>query len=255
MLLEPLVSTIETIKERIATHGPALRQNETRTRAALIDPLLQALGWDVSDPSLVTPEYRVDVGWADYALKGPGDKPAAVIEAKRLGTFLENHLSQAVGYCIEQGVAYAAVTDGDRWQLYRTFDQVPMEQKRILDVVISGTYPYECALKFLLLWQPNLVTGKAVEPNAPVLATLPSTPLVQLTPIVESVATPIVGREPVTSSVSTAWMPLSSVDPNKKSNPPPREIRFDPNKKSNPPPREIRFATKSTCPILVECAG
>ena len=59
MLLEPLVSTIETIKARIATHGTALRENETRTRMALIDPLLQALGWDTSDPSLVLPEFDV----------------------------------------------------------------------------------------------------------------------------------------------------------------------------------------------------
>ena len=53
MLLEPLVSTIETIKGRIATHGASLRQNETRTRAALIDPLLTALGWD----SFPTPRW------------------------------------------------------------------------------------------------------------------------------------------------------------------------------------------------------
>ena len=81
MMLDELVSVIETIKECINTHGPSLRQNETRTRRALIDPLLQVLGWDTSDPALVTPEYRVDVGWADYALQGAGNKPAAVIEA------------------------------------------------------------------------------------------------------------------------------------------------------------------------------
>lgn len=43
MLLEPLVSVIEIIKARIEDHGPSLRENETRTRMALIDPLLQAL--------------------------------------------------------------------------------------------------------------------------------------------------------------------------------------------------------------------
>ncbi len=30
MLLEPLVSTIEMIQDRIDRHGPALRENETR---------------------------------------------------------------------------------------------------------------------------------------------------------------------------------------------------------------------------------
>ena len=74
MLLDDLVGVIEVLKERIATHGATLRQNETRTRAALVDPLLQVLGWNTADPALVTPEYRVDVGWADYALIGPAEK-------------------------------------------------------------------------------------------------------------------------------------------------------------------------------------
>ena len=59
MPLDDLVSVIEAIKQRIREHGDTLRQNETRTRMALIDPLLTALGWDVADPGLVTPEYDV----------------------------------------------------------------------------------------------------------------------------------------------------------------------------------------------------
>ncbi len=167
MLLEPLISTIETIKERISVHGPTLRENETRTRMALIDPLLQALGWDTTDPALVTPEYRVGVGWADYALRSVGNKPAAVIEAKRLGSIVENHLDQAVGYCIQQGIAYAGVTDGSHWQLYRTFEPMPLVEKLVLDVSIASTPAHEATLKMLLLWRPNLVSGQAVEANEP----------------------------------------------------------------------------------------
>ena len=88
MLLEPLASTIGTLKERIQTHGSALRENETRTRMALIDPLLTALGWDVFNPTLVLPEYTAGGGRADYALLGPDDKPVALIEAKKLGEAL-----------------------------------------------------------------------------------------------------------------------------------------------------------------------
>ena len=49
MPLDDLVHVIETLQQRIKDHGDSLRQNETRTRMALIDPLLQALGWDVAD--------------------------------------------------------------------------------------------------------------------------------------------------------------------------------------------------------------
>ena len=168
MPLDDLVKVIETLKQRITSYGQTF--NETQTRMALIDPLLTALGWDVSDPEIVTPEYRTDVGWADYALRGPGNKPAAVVEAKRLGSFVENHLDQVVNYCIQQGIAYAAVTDGSHWQMYRTFDPLPLAEKRVLDVQIGNMAAYECALKFLLLWQPNLESGQPVTGGTPILS-------------------------------------------------------------------------------------
>ncbi len=169
MMLEPLISTIKTLKGRIASYGTSLRQNETRTRAALIDPLLTALGWDVSDPALVTPEYGGGGGWADYALAGVGIQPAAVIEAKKLGSIVENHLDQAVTYCIREGIAYAGVTDGSHWQLYRTFDPVPLAEKLVLDVSIADLPPHEAGLKLLMLWRENLETGRPVASNQPVL--------------------------------------------------------------------------------------
>ena len=50
MGLDDLVARIELLQARIRSHKIALRENETRTRMALIDPLMHALGWDVSDP-------------------------------------------------------------------------------------------------------------------------------------------------------------------------------------------------------------
>ena len=50
-MLDDLVSVIETLQQRIREHGATLRENETRTRMALINPLLTALSWDVSDPA------------------------------------------------------------------------------------------------------------------------------------------------------------------------------------------------------------
>ena len=65
MLLDDLVGVIGTLQRRICDHGPALRENETRTRMALCDPLLSVLGWDVSDPGLVMSEYNVSGRRAD----------------------------------------------------------------------------------------------------------------------------------------------------------------------------------------------
>ena len=224
MLLDDLVGVIETLKERIAVHGAALRENETRTRMALIDPLLQALSWDTSDPAVVTPEYPVSRGRADYALLRPSDKPAVVLEAKKLSEGLENHNSQMVSYALEEGVAYAGLTDGDRWQIYEVFKPVPLSDKRILDVSIVNTPAHEAALKLLLLWRRNLASGQPVAANAPILATLSETPSEPSVPVPVSLD----GLDDVVppSIHEPGWTPISQVDP-MIGDPPPNAIRID----------------------------
>ncbi len=117
-MLDDLVATITALRERIRTHSSDLQANEIRTRMALINPLLQALEWDPADPALVTPEYTTDSGPVDYALRGSGDKPAAFIEAKKLGESLVKHQEQMVRYANMAGVPYAGLTDGNHWEFY-----------------------------------------------------------------------------------------------------------------------------------------
>lgn len=177
MLLDDLVRVIELLKERIATHGASLRENETRTRMALIDPLLQALGWDVSNPEMVTPEYDVSGRKADYALLGGSGTPSATVEAKRLGEPLASHRMQMLNYSNASGVEYAGLTDGDKWELYEVFKRGQLEDRRILDVSIANTPVHEAALKLLLLWQHNLASGQPVAANTPVIVSRPDNSL------------------------------------------------------------------------------
>ena len=52
-----LVRVIETLQRRIRSDRATIRGSEIRTRTALIDPLLYALGWDAANPALVVPDY------------------------------------------------------------------------------------------------------------------------------------------------------------------------------------------------------
>ena len=169
MPLDDLVEVIETLQQRIHNHGDSLRQNEIRTRVALIDPLLTALGWDVADPSLVMAEYSVGGGRADYALRTAGSIPAATFEAKRLGEPLEPHRLQMLNYSNAAGIRYAGLTDGNSWELYEIFKQGTLEERRILEVSIVSDFAYQSSLKFLLLWRPNLATGRPVEADRPLV--------------------------------------------------------------------------------------
>ncbi len=167
-MLDDLVGVIETLKARIKDHRPDLQANETRTRMALIDPLLQALGWDTTDPALVLPEYDLSGSRADYALLANG-KTAAFVEAKRLGEPLAPHIEQMVRYANMAGVPYAGLTDGSHWEFYKVFDPVPLADRRILAVSIADDPAFWCALQLLLLWRPNLASGDPTPAREPII--------------------------------------------------------------------------------------
>jgi type I restriction enzyme R subunit len=72
--------------------GDSLQWNEAKTRKLLIDTMLSACGWDLSNPAQVGIEVEVEFpdnisgkGFADYVLWGENGQPLAVIEAKKSG--------------------------------------------------------------------------------------------------------------------------------------------------------------------------
>lgn len=217
MPLDDLTGVVETLQQRIRQHGASLRENETRTRLALIDPLLRALGWDVADPALVMPEYSVGGSRADYALLGADGKPAATVEAKRLGESLEAHRMQMVNYANMSGIPYAGLTDGNQWELYEVFAQKPIEERRRLQVSIADAPAHQSALKLLLLWRPNLASGRPTAANEPMLATPQSEPQPQLplSPVAPIPAQTLPGQP------QSDWVALASFRWSKDANVPP----------------------------------
>ena len=168
-MLDDLVSVIETLQQRIRDYGTSLRENETRTRMALIDPLLTALGWDVSDPALVTPEYNAGTGrrdddFPDYALLRNDTKPVALVEAKRLGTPLRSQERQLFGYCNKADVEFGVLTDGSNWRLY----EMSKSGDKLIDTIpITGTtlMVHQIAMRLLPLWYRNLIPNPSPSPG------------------------------------------------------------------------------------------
>lgn len=236
-MLDDLVKVIETLKARITNHGASLRENEIRTRSALIDPLLQALGWPISDPALVTPEYDVRGRRADYALHMTNTLPAATLEAKRLGQHSEIHRGQMLSYANEAGIRYAGLTDGDVWELYEVFKAGQLEERCLLKISIATTPAHQAALKLLLLWRPNLASGQPVAASPPVLtakvdggSSVPA-PMEDgsLPNSVELISGHVISEPPVVSLPSMTvegWKPLSEISPKISGDSPPSAIRL-----------------------------
>lgn len=164
MPLDDLVGVIKTLRQRINTHRKFLEANETRTRMALIDPLLDILGWDPSNPSSVRPELAISGTRIDYALQDGEGNSIVFIEAKELGEPLEAHTGEMVLNANMAGVEYAGLTNGNRWEFYDVFTAKPLAERQILSISLEEDDPAHSALQLLWLWRPNLHAGATDSP-------------------------------------------------------------------------------------------
>ncbi len=154
MPLESLLALVEKLRKRIDSNDRELRKNEWLTRYALIDPLLRELGWDTEDPALVIPEYNVgDGSAADYALLSEG-KPVMMVEAKSLGTPLQDAREQGLRYCMIKRTRYLSITDGERWEIYCDTDKTgDPGKKRLVQFDLKNRPATEACLRALTLWE------------------------------------------------------------------------------------------------------
>lgn len=199
-MLDDLLDAIAEVRDKVSQHRALLKQNEIRTRTVLIDPILCALGWDVTDPTTVSVEYTTEPGPVDYALL-QDSKPIAIVEAKRLDEPLKKHEMQMLTYAMAQGIKYALLTDGDTWVMFDVFQVAGMADKRILNIKLSTMPTPLSALGLLALWNSSLQFGESVSPARPI----------------------VVGPEP--DSPRDDWVPLSDYNP-KPNTPCPKQIRF-----------------------------
>jgi hypothetical protein len=135
-----LGQTLESVRKRIVrARGKAL--NEENTKATLIEPVLQALGWDTQDIDEVAREYREKAKDkpVDYALLALRE-PRLFVEAKALGQNLDDRkwANQIMGYAAVAGVSWIVLTDGDQYRIYNPHAPVKVDEKLLVSVRISA---------------------------------------------------------------------------------------------------------------------
>lgn len=114
-------------------------ETEEATKTAFIIPFISdVLGYDVTDPREVIPEYTADVGTkkgekVDFAIK-QGDDFRFLIECKKIGAPLDlNHANQLVRYFNVTDTEFAILTNGEVYQFYTQLDQANrMDEKPFL---------------------------------------------------------------------------------------------------------------------------
>ena len=132
-----LTEVLQKVRDSGQTFSAQLKGSEAATRAALIDPVLRALGWDVADPSRVLVEKTQTVGGkplrVDYALSHE-EEIKIVVEAKKLGGNLQDNFLQLVNYSFGLKVGNLWISDGVIWLHYQNISYSDTNPTREFDL-------------------------------------------------------------------------------------------------------------------------
>jgi len=122
-----LETSVKLLADRVQKHGETMATEEA-AKTSVILPFLQALGFDVFNPSEVIPEYTADaVGKkgekVDYAVC-IDDEIKILIECKGLATQLETkQLSQLFRYFTVTNAKFGVLTNGRHFRFYSDIDE------------------------------------------------------------------------------------------------------------------------------------
>ncbi len=118
-------------------------ETEEATKNAFVMPFLNALGYNVFDPTEVVPEFTADVGTkkgekVDYAIMKEG-QPTILIECKPCNTDLDKeHASQLYRYFSVTPARFGVLTNGVIYRFYTDIEEPnKMDVKPFLEIDMS----------------------------------------------------------------------------------------------------------------------
>jgi hypothetical protein len=248
-----LAGAVATVRDRIAKYQQQ-GIGEQDTKAALIVPVLRALGWDVEDLEDVKLEYRRrpsdnPVDYALFLLR----TPRLFVEAKSLGAHLDDGkwASQILAYATVAGVEWVALTDGNAWRIYNSHAAVPVEQKLFRVVHIADPEDHaEETLRLLSkaqmadhliddLWKSDFVDRQVRDALLQLFGPEPDQSLVRIVRAKTSALTPAEVRKSLGRLRTTFDFPIVATPANRiERQPEPRSTRAR--------PAEAVTATKAT---------
>lgn len=138
-----LTEKLRALASRVEQHHDSILTEEA-TKNALVMPFLQVLGYDVFNPSVVIPEFVVDVGVkkgekVDYALK-KDDQIIAIVECKPFKSNLaEQQFNQLYRYFSVTEARIALLTNGIEYWFYTDLDnQNKMDDQPFFKFDLTG---------------------------------------------------------------------------------------------------------------------
>ena len=128
------IDRIQTLAAQVPKQIEHIHTEEA-TKSALIMPFINALGYNVFDPTEVVPEYIADVGIKkgekiDYAILREG-KPIILFECKSVNSDLaDSHMSQLFRYFSVTEARIGVLTNGIIYRFYSDLEEPNKMDKR-----------------------------------------------------------------------------------------------------------------------------
>lgn len=172
----PMKEKLEQYVKDVKEWHEDCRGNEQATKASLIAPLFDILGYNMHDPRECKPEYRMDFGKGERAAT-PVDWAflinnafAFFVEAKEAGAKLTRSTEQLGMYFGKQpganGVKLGILTNGTQWQFFtdlRNENAMDPEPFLTWDVLkIDPAFPVDL-LKLLTILQKSEFTAQRIK--------------------------------------------------------------------------------------------
>jgi predicted type IV restriction endonuclease len=137
--------------------------NEQAISQGIVLRVLQELGWDTWDTTIVWPEFKTGEGRVDFALCHPPSKSADFIEVKQPGKADES-VRQALEYAFHTGVPFVVLTDGRTWSFYLPAEQGSYEDRRVHKLDLYERLPSEASeILHRCLKRSQVESGEALE--------------------------------------------------------------------------------------------
>lgn len=137
--------------------------NEQAISQGIVLRLLQELGWNTWDTTIVWPEFQTGEGRSDFAICHPPSKPAIFTEVKQPGK-AEDAVRQALEYAFHKGVPFVVLTDGRTWSFYLPAEQGSYEDRRVYKLDLYERSPSEAGeILHRYLERTRVESGESLE--------------------------------------------------------------------------------------------
>ncbi|MBN1186819.1 MAG: type I restriction enzyme HsdR N-terminal domain-containing protein [Bacteroidales bacterium] len=135
--------------------------DESGTRLMINSFLTDTLGFTSIDE--VKTEYMIRGTYADYIIQVKG-KRYFIVEVKSMGLDLSpKHLRQAVNYAANEGIEWALLTNGKRFDFYRIIFSKPIDSRKVFSVNLSEESQLKTATEYLQYITRTLILQKGLE--------------------------------------------------------------------------------------------